>query len=464
MCTTVIVGKKASLNGRTIIARNEDSHVAINPKKLEVVKADTIKNRIHKSVLTGVEVKLPEKSYTYTAMPDVISDTYNNGRFSEASVNEMKVAVSSTESLYGNERVLAYDPLVENGIAEDAINDIVAPYINSAKEGVELLGKYIEKYGSAEGNGILFSDMDEVWYMEIPTGHHWVAVRIPDDHYGIAPNCVCIEQIDFNSDDYLYSTGIREFVEKYNLNPYPHEFNFRKIFGTSTELDRVYNTARAWFSHRYLDKNFNESPISSDIPFLNKADRLISIEDVQYILSSHYNETNYDPIGKYGTELERTRFRAISLSRTQQSHVIEIDELPVKWVAMATTAFTPYVPFFTDVDDIPEEYRDTPYKINMKYAYWLFKVFSYYVETHYNMFSKENTKYLENMRAYARRRVFEIKENAKNIKGSELRTYLTKENEKTVEYILNETRNLLDDFMQRALSVSKMSFTMDKNL
>lgn len=100
----------------------------------------------------------------------------------------------------------------------------------------------------------------------------------------------------------------------------------------------------------------------------------------------------------------------------------------------------------------------------MKYAYWLFKVFSYYVETHYNMFSKENTKYLENMRAYARRRVFEIKENAKNIKGSELRTYLTKENEKTVEYILNETRNLLDDFMQRALSVSKMSFTMDKNL
>ena len=51
MCTTVIVGKKASLNGKTIIARNEDSHVAINPKKLEVVKADTIKNRVHKSVL-----------------------------------------------------------------------------------------------------------------------------------------------------------------------------------------------------------------------------------------------------------------------------------------------------------------------------------------------------------------------------------------------------------------------------
>ncbi|WP_068267441.1 C69 family dipeptidase [Caviibacter abscessus] len=464
MCTTVIVGKKVTINNKTIIARNEDSHLAINPKRLEIVKGNKIKNRKHKSVYTGVEVLLPEKSYTFTAMPDVISDTYNNGRFSEASVNEFHVAVSSTESLYGNERVLAYDPLIENGIAEDAINDIVAPFIKSAKEGVELLGKYIEKYGSNEGNGIIFSDDKEVWYMEIPTGHHWVAVRIPEDSYAIAPNCVCIEEIDFNSPDYLYSTGIREFVEKYSLNPDREGFNFRKIFGTSTELDRVYNTARAWFGHKYLDKNFDKDPVSSEIPFINKADRLITIEDVEYILSSHYNETIYDPMGNSGTEYEKTRFRAISLSRTQESHIIEIDKLPVKWVAMATTAFTPYVPFFTDVDDIPEEYRDTTFKMDMKYAYWLFKVFSYYVETHYKLFSKENTKYLEEMRSYGRRRVFEIRENASKLSGTKLRAYLTNENEKTVKYMLEKTRNLLNEFMTRALSVSKMSFTMDKNL
>lgn len=464
MCTTVIVGKKATINGKTLIARNEDSHLAINPKKMELVKSNKVKNRKHKSVYTGVEVELPEKACTFTAMPDVISDTYNNGRFSEASVNEYHVAVSSTESLYGNERVLAYDPLIENGIAEDSINDIVAPYIKSAKEGVQLLGKFIEKYGSNEGNGILFSDDNEVWYMEIPTGHHWVAVKIPDDCYAIAPNCVCIEEIDFNNPSYLYSTGIREFVKKYNLNPYKKGFNFRKIFGTNTELDRVYNTARAWFGHKYLDKNFDESPVSENIPFINKADRLITVEDVEYILSSHYNETVYDPIGKSGTEYEKTRFRAISLSRTQQSHIIEIDKLPVKWVAMATTAFTPYVPFFTDVNDIPEEYRDTTFTMNMKYAYWLFKVFSYYVETHYKMFSKENTIYLEQMRSYGRKRVFEIRENALKLKGTKLREYLTVENEKTVKYILSETQKLLNDFMTRALSVSKMSFTMDKNL
>ena len=38
MCTTVIVGKKASLNGKNIIARNEDSHETTNPKRFEFVK------------------------------------------------------------------------------------------------------------------------------------------------------------------------------------------------------------------------------------------------------------------------------------------------------------------------------------------------------------------------------------------------------------------------------------------
>ena len=463
MCTTVIVGKKASLNGLNIISRNEDSHNTTNPKYFEVVASSNIKDRKFKSVYTGVEIDLPEKAYRFTAVPDVISDTYNNGRFSEASVNEVNVAVSSTESLYGNERVLAYDPLVENGIAEDAINDIITPYINSAREGVELLGKFIEKYGSAEGNGIIFADEKEIWYMEIPTGHHYVAIKIPDDMYAVAPNCVCIEEINFeDKENYIYSTGIREFVEKYNLNIDKDVFNFRHIFGTYSKLDRVYNTARAWFAHKYLDKDFCMMPEDKDIPFLNKADRLISVEDVEYILSSHYNETDFDPIGKNSTM--GTKFRGISLSRTQESHIIEIDKYSVKWVALATTAFTPYVPFFVDVLDFPEEYKGTTFELDMKYAYWLFKVYSYYVETHYNLFEKENTTYLEKMRSYGRARVFQIKENAKNYKGEELLEYLTKENEKTVKYMLDETRKQLRSFMTIALSVSKMSFTMDKNL
>ena len=52
----------------------------------------------------------------------------------------------------------------------------------------------------------------------------------------------------------------------------------------------MYNTPRAWFAQKYLNPEIEQSPVSNDIPFIRKASRLISVEDVQYILSSHYIE------------------------------------------------------------------------------------------------------------------------------------------------------------------------------
>ena len=39
-CTTVLVGKKASLNGSTIIARQEDYGQALNPQRFVLVTPD----------------------------------------------------------------------------------------------------------------------------------------------------------------------------------------------------------------------------------------------------------------------------------------------------------------------------------------------------------------------------------------------------------------------------------------
>lgn len=52
--------------------------------------------------------------------------------------------MSAAESVYGNEHALAYDPWVKDGLAEDSLQNMVAPYINSAKEGVEYLGRLIK--------------------------------------------------------------------------------------------------------------------------------------------------------------------------------------------------------------------------------------------------------------------------------------------------------------------------------
>ncbi|MDO5717792.1 MAG: C69 family dipeptidase [Tissierellia bacterium] len=468
-CTTVIVGKKASIDGSIIIARNEDYHGPINPKKFVVYEPSKVEDRKYISENTKLVYELPEKALRYTAIPS--EDSNEPGEYAQAGINESNVAVSSTESLYGNERVLALDPLIDKGVAEDAINDVVTPFVNTARDGVKFLGELIKRYGSAEGNGIIFADENEAWYMEIPTGHHWVAVRIPDDSYAVAPNHVCIEEIDFKDEEnYLWSDGIREFVSDNNLNPYREGFNFRKIFGTYRELDRVYNCPRAWYAHKLLSPNENYDPESGDIPFIKKSPFLISHEDVARVLGSHYNETVYDPIGWMGDENQKRRFRSISLSRTSHGHILQMrpeaqNRLKgIQWISMGTGAFNPFIPFFTYINDTPRQYKNTEEEISLDNAYWIAKIFAYYAETHYKLFHRDTSEYIQRMMILGRQRVKEITEGAVDKSDEELLEYLTRENQKTADLYMEETLKQLKDYAVRAISTSKLTFLMDKNL
>ena len=59
-CTTILVGKKASYDGSTIIARNDDSGSGhYTSKKLAVIKPEE-QPKIYKSVISHVEIELPE--------------------------------------------------------------------------------------------------------------------------------------------------------------------------------------------------------------------------------------------------------------------------------------------------------------------------------------------------------------------------------------------------------------------
>mgnify|MGYP002239651442 FL=1 len=109
-CTTILVGKDASYDGSTIIARNEDSaNGEFCPKRFIVVKPDE-QPRHYKSVLSHVEVDLPGEPLQYTAVPNA---DLKEGIWGEAGVNEANVAMSATETLTTNERVLGADPFVE---------------------------------------------------------------------------------------------------------------------------------------------------------------------------------------------------------------------------------------------------------------------------------------------------------------------------------------------------------------
>ena len=177
-CTTLLVGKKATFDGSTMIARNEDSGgLSFNSKKHIVVQpAD--QPRHYESVISKVKIDLPDDPMRYTAMPN---GDPSEGNWYAAGVNTAGVSMTATETLTSNERVLSGDPMVKEGIGEEDIVTITLPYIRSAREGVKRLGMLLETYGTYEMNGIAFSDIDEVWWLETIGGHHWIARRVPDD-------------------------------------------------------------------------------------------------------------------------------------------------------------------------------------------------------------------------------------------------------------------------------------------
>ena len=468
-CTTILVGKNASVDGSTMIARNDDTFRPITPQKFVIrPAAKNESGRKIKSWLNNFKLDLPENAQAVPAVPNV--DYKNRGYYDESGINQKNVAMSCTESTYGNERALAFDPLVKDGLDEDCMQSVVLPYIDSARNGVEYLGKLIAKLGSPAGNSVLFSDKDEIWYMEIVTGHHWVAQRIPDDSYAIAANRVSIEQVDFDdSDNFMWSEGIQEFVAQHHLNVDHQGWNFRHIFGTYSQQDRFYNTNRVWYGQKYFNPEIEQEPTDGDLPFIRRAAKKITREDIEFVLGSHYQNTPYDPFGK-GTEEEKHRFRPIGLNRTQNSHILQIrndvdhDKAAIMWLCIGGPTFTPFVPFFANMNDTDPSYNNTSMTYNLNDAWWYYKSLAALVETHYPQFVQLDTDYLNELNQYYRRRVYDVIKAAGTKNGSELTTYLTKANQETVAYTRKRSEKLWAQMMIDSINMSKLTFNMDKNL
>lgn len=461
-CTTILAGKKASYDGSTIIARTEDSQSGeFTPKQFIVVKPED-QPRHYRSVLSSFEMDLPNHPMRYTSVPDALQ---KDGIWGEAGINEANVAMSATETITTNARVLGADPLVKSGIGEEDMLTLVLPYVHTAREGVECLGSILEQYGTYESNGIAFSDVNEIWWLETIGGHHWMARRVPDDYYVINPNQLGIDYFEFNnSEDYLYSKGLREFIVANHLDlTYSNEhFNPRYAFGSQRDKDRHYNTPRAWVAQRFLNPEMQQNPRSLFIPWAQKPYRKITIDDVKYILSNHYQDTEFDPYGLEGDVVTRHAFRTIGINRTSQTAILQLrpdkphDIVGIQWLSYGSMPFATMVPFFTKIATTPDYFANTGENVSTESFYWMNRLIAVIADAHFRHHESTLEDYVEQTMARGYAHINRVETALLNGEKVDFNT----ENQIISDVIQKETQKLLNKILFDASNLMKNSFSV----
>ena len=350
-CTNMLVGKKASVNGATMISYNADSHQLYG--ELYYTAAADHKVGEMRQVIDWDSQKplgqIPQPAHTYRVV---------------GNVNEWQVTIA--ESTWGGDGNLAdASGLVDYG----SLIYITLERAKTAREAIDIMTQLVEEYGYySEGETFSIGDPNEIWVMDLvgkgtpgkeigktgiygTKGAVWVAQRIPDDCVACHANQARIHtfpqkgkklakvksMINYEGsglraknykryevgDSCYFSEDLILFakaVGKYDMKGTDENFDFAKAFGDTDHgaFRGCDGRVWAWFNSvaSGMDKYFpfvdmqgiptatgyvNEK--GEDVPVLPlyvKPDRLLSHRDIQQGLADHYEGTPWDMTADVG--------------------------------------------------------------------------------------------------------------------------------------------------------------------
>ena len=397
-CCGFIIGRQLTKDGTTLFGRTEDYPYYPNGgkhnKNYVVVDAKNYKEGDQlEDESNGFTYPHAASEMKYTATYDSARGDGSNGAFGEHGFNEAGVSMTSTVTAIPNKKVLKTDPLTENGIPEAAMLDVVLPRVKSAREGVEFLAKVIEEKGSAEGNVVVFADQNETWYMEILSGHQYVAVKVPEDKYAVFANTYYLGHVDLDDKENVIASKDVEKVAKESGN-------------YKTDKDGNFHIAKSYGPEKYAEGD--RSRTYAGITLLDPNAK-VTYEDDEYELF----RTPTDPNKKYTLEdafaLQRNRFEhlngrfvpddqigvkkqgddgsndtvrkdqykyALGNENVIDAHVYQINpNLPktfggTVWLGMGPSRNTPYVPFYGNVKDTYKAFKPQTATYDPNSWYW----------------------------------------------------------------------------------------------
>jgi dipeptidase len=213
---------------------------------------------------------------------------------------------------------------------------LVLERCKTAREGVQLVGEFTEKYGARTDNYII-ADPQEAWIYEEYKGKLWAAARIPDDSFFVEANTVRVGEIDLkDKKNFLGAKNLEEFaVEKGLYDPDKDgAFNLAKVYGAQTGKIRhgipapEYDRRRIWRGISLLAPSLGLKPEESwdpdYFPVFVKPDEKLTPKDFLELFKDYYQGTPYD---HYGVNKHKYR-STVSAMRTGRG-VTDEDEAQV---------------------------------------------------------------------------------------------------------------------------------------
>ena len=244
-----------------------------------------------------------------------------------------------------------------------------------------------------------------------------MARRVPDDAYVTNPNQLGSDYFEFgNPDEFLCDPDLEHFVTEYHLilDQEGKGFNPRYAFGSQKDKDRHYNTPRAWAIQRFLNPEIEQDPRSFEILWCQKPYRKVTIEDVKYVLSNHYQDTIYDPYGPEGDQVSQRTFRTIGINRTSQTAILQLrpnkpqETTGIQWISYGSMPYNTAVPFFAQVDTTPDYFANTTAKVTTDSFYWANRIIAGLADSHYAHHVGDLDDYQEMTMAWGHARINKV--------------------------------------------------------
>jgi len=378
-CTTLLAGREATRDGSVMAAFNSDGGTASwLVRRPRAVHADGDAIPVYRDWRGGrrdVAGSIPQVPET----AQVLATDYL------PAVNEHGVGIvlNACRGRFDLNR----DPT--SSLSHFQLLQIGLERARTAREAIRCMGVLVEEHGFLDagpfptGKNVGIIDGREAWWMEIPGGHQWVAVRVPDDAVSGNANRFWLGELDpDDGENVMRSEGLVSCAAERGWHDprAKRGFDFTSAYGDADWGDipsgrRVYSTLREWRIASLVCGEVLPAPLQgvewSGPHVVVPRDRL-DLSAVFRIMRDHYEGTAFDtrrpenggdPNGcpHPPFRIPTPYPRPIDMFNTQMSYVIQSRAAGAKsssvlWFAVHSPSTGCYVPFHPEATRLHPAY------------------------------------------------------------------------------------------------------------